>query len=211
MNILETIKKEQVLTGVALDVYEIVTNDQGSTVGEIAKKYQAMRPRFKRGRNEIAKRVRDLEVWGAIKKNGTAPCSVTGKTVATYKTTGNLPNRHAIPAMDVKAAEGAKLKAVDVAALLETKNDEIKKVKALAADVALEALKLNNRVTDLVKTVDGGVAEIATLRAVRAEKLAKALGFFTTKKTRDALKKEIEAIDFVLRTLATTEEFKVSA
>ena len=201
-SILETVKKERLLRGIALDVFEIITGEANQTIGEIAKKYQALRPKFKRGRNEIAKRVRDLETWGAVQKNGADVCSVTGKKVAMYKVTGKLPNRYAVPV----PARKATLSPIDVSALLEKKNVEIAAVKKNANEVAEKATALMKKANVLKVAVEGNVSSVAALKAVRAEKLSSMTAFFKSKATRAKIRKEIEAIDFALRTLQAVEE-----
>lgn len=90
-NISYVMETENMLKGVALDVYRIISESPNITVGEIYKQYRARRPKFGRSRNEIAKRVRDLEVWGAVSKAGKSVCDLTGKTVYTFCITGDVP------------------------------------------------------------------------------------------------------------------------
>lgn len=89
----QVMETEQMLKGIALDVYKIISESPNITVGEIYKQYRARRPKFGRSRNEIAKRVRDLEVWGAVSKAGKSVCDLTGKTVYTFCITGELPSK----------------------------------------------------------------------------------------------------------------------
>ncbi|MEM4379216.1 MAG: hypothetical protein QXL01_00825 [Thermoplasmatales archaeon] len=86
-------KESGIISGVALDVFEIIVNTPDLTVGEIYNRYVAKYPRTSRSRNELAKRVSDLKNWGAIRTNGETICSQTGRKAFTLVATGEVPNR----------------------------------------------------------------------------------------------------------------------
>lgn len=87
MNTFEKIKKEKLLTGRALDVYEIVYKHPKITVGEIEFFEKTS------SRNELAKRVSDLKNWGVIKSSGFKMCPWYHKKVQSWEVTGNLPSK----------------------------------------------------------------------------------------------------------------------
>lgn len=197
MSIIDTIKQNGLLKGIALDVYEIISESPTSTVGEIFRKYKAKRPRFARSRNEIAKRVRDLEVWGAIRKDGAAKCEFSGRNVSTFIVTGKLPDRTVFKPLNPysfdEPTQEASLSPLDVTALLENKNEELAKAR--------EAMtKLYEQVDNLLVAVEGGYNHFEALKHLQKEKSKKIRSFFTTKATKAKLKKELDAIEYILST-----------
>ena len=98
--ILNTIKDQHLLGGIALDVFEIFCDNDGATAGEVFLAYKKLFPNTSRSRNEIAKRVSDLVNWGVIRRQGSAICPMTHKNVSCYVVTGSLPNKQgALPAV----------------------------------------------------------------------------------------------------------------
>lgn len=96
LKLVDQVKNDTLLKGVALSVYEIICKKPGLTVGEIAVQYagtQADPTTLGRSRNELAKRVSDLVGWGAIKANGKTTCPYTGRQVNRYVPTGSMPER----------------------------------------------------------------------------------------------------------------------
>jgi len=93
--LLQEIIRNKLLTGIALDVYTIIWHNKNLSVGEIWKRYSSLNKDVDRSRNEIAKRVYDLETWGAIRSDGTDECEVTGRVVKFYNITGHYPDRSA--------------------------------------------------------------------------------------------------------------------
>lgn len=91
-SVLKKIMSEKLLAGICLDVYKIINSNKNITTGEIWRKYASMNDNG-RSRNEIAKRVSDLENWGAIKNVGIRECEVTGRLVKSYEVTGLLPDK----------------------------------------------------------------------------------------------------------------------
>lgn len=228
MSVLETIKQGKLLSGICLDVYEIISNYAGLTIGQIHRKYQAMRPEHKgRGRNEIAKRVRDLELWGAIAKGEKDYCSTTSCLVWTYNATGLLPKRgfkkgteptvvtegtprpYQASIAPLRMAE--KLSPLDVAALLEAKNDELKALSERAQRVASEALDLDTKLTNIVTAVVSGANHIEALKRERAELYGKYNSWWRTYTTKRELAKRLAAIDFTLRTLDCVQKLEGAA
>lgn len=96
--ILDQVVEEKALSGIALDVFEIVCNAPGVTAGEIFMAYKKKYPNTSRARNELAKRVSDLNNWGVIKPTGVTICPYSKRDASQYEPTGNMPDRsRAIP------------------------------------------------------------------------------------------------------------------
>lgn len=95
--LVDQIRTKGLLKGVSLQVYEIVANKPGLTVGEMASVYLGTLEDptvLGRSRNELAKRVSDLVGWGAIKVDGGKTlCPYTGRKANRYVVTGNLPTK----------------------------------------------------------------------------------------------------------------------
>lgn len=95
--VLQEIRNQKLLSGIALDVYTILAeSDSFLTAGEVWRKYAAMNPKNRRNRNEIAKRLHDLVTWEAVASTAeTVTCEVTNRTVKAFFVTNRLPNRKA--------------------------------------------------------------------------------------------------------------------
>jgi len=102
-DLLEKIKDEGLLTGLKLDIYEIISENHGLTVGELAAYYKKRYPRTDRGRNELAKRVTELQQMGAIRTEGKIICSRSGRQAAVFVVTQELPDRSLLPTNVAKA------------------------------------------------------------------------------------------------------------
>jgi hypothetical protein len=76
------------LRGIKSDVFAVICNTPGLTVGEIATRYSDLKPERSRPRNEIAKRVLDLVYMGLVKKVGVTECPVTHRKAARWFPTG---------------------------------------------------------------------------------------------------------------------------
>jgi len=94
--VLNKIKENGLLAGIALEVYEILSANPGRTVGEIYQLYLKKNPGTTRARNELAKRVNDLRNWGAIASTGTVVCGFSGRDASMWTVTGNLPVKTAV-------------------------------------------------------------------------------------------------------------------
>ena len=92
-SVFETVSQTGALAGVALDVFGIVVRKPGLTTGEIYTQYKLANPKTQRSRNELAKRVSDLQSWGVLTKNGVTICSYTGHQAYRWVATGNAPVR----------------------------------------------------------------------------------------------------------------------
>jgi len=88
----EKIVNRKLLTGVQMEIYEILYISGPATVGEIATLYKDRHPRTKRNRSELSKRVSELAASGAVEKSPKLrKCPTTKKKVNVWKFTGKLP------------------------------------------------------------------------------------------------------------------------
>lgn len=110
-NVYQKVEQKGLLRGVALDVFKIVCDNPGLTIGEISLKYQKLNPVKARARNELAKRVSELYQYGALVPYETVQCSVTGRQAARWKPTNQEPNRANLAAFKAKKRAAALTKA----------------------------------------------------------------------------------------------------
>lgn len=92
-DLLNKVKENNLLTGISLDLYELICNNSNKTVGELYQLYVLKYPTTSRSRNELAKRVNDLKNWGSVTTSGTVICGFTGRNASMWCTTGKLPNK----------------------------------------------------------------------------------------------------------------------
>jgi hypothetical protein len=163
MSVLEQVSQSGVLKGVLLDLYTYLSAvPTGMTIGELHRTFKSRNPKTLRSRNEIAKRVLDLQEAGAVYKKGTTICPVTGRTVAVYFTTSDMPHKVKRGApMVVTNPIGARLK------ILEAENHSLRKEAESSQKAMLDNTGLRVTVNVLETNIDMLNIEISDLRANR--------------------------------------------
>lgn len=78
------------LKGIAKELYLLVKQFPGSTLGELASRYKGDKPR---SRGELSKRMAELEQWGAVEKGGVRTCSFSGRQSLTWDAAPGVPSR----------------------------------------------------------------------------------------------------------------------
>ena len=77
-----------------LDVYNIFYNHGPITAGQAWSHYKVQHPNTQRGRNEVAKRVSELQTLGVMKETGMkTTCPVTGFEAMLWDVTENIPRK----------------------------------------------------------------------------------------------------------------------
>lgn len=72
----------------ASEVYRIISGNSHITAGEAFEIYRARNPQTIRSRNEVAKRISDLQKLGLVVKVNTTTCAYTGSQATTWDITG---------------------------------------------------------------------------------------------------------------------------
>jgi len=198
---MKTIQKNNLLRGVALDVYGIITRNPNLTVGEIFRKYKGKYPQTTRSRNELAKRVTDLESWGAIATTAAGRCPTSGRMAMKYAATGAYPKRTKRAKNDVRdlmvvvdKPTNDLVTSNDPKAIPNAIKDAVKTAQGLRQSEGQLALSL------LVQSLQQSMPTYGPRLKALVEKLGKAK-VFETKKGTKARRETHEAIDYAINTL----------
>lgn len=197
MSILKTIKKNNVLRGICLDVYTIIDKFPGLTVGEIYRRYKAKYPHTDRSRAELAKRVNELMNWGAITATGDTICSVSGRKAQVWKVTGKLPERS--PKLEnlrsplKESVTDPRQEALKIA-------EEVKQIVDKAIPMAEELEKHCSLITSSLKS---GLLPLSTLNQMLKEQevLATKTYLFGGKRKRAKARERADSLYFAISTL----------